>query len=57
MTIEKYEWVERVWKPRVLCSGLKINPRYLYTFEPRRRVQLLEEEEVDPVVLIKRRVW
>lgn len=57
MTICSYERIERIWRPRVLCSGTQIDPRYLYTLEPRRRVQLLETEEEDPVVFVKRRVW
>lgn len=57
MTIPDYSRIERLWRPRVLCSGMRIDPRYLYTLEPRRRVQLLELEDEDPIVLIKRRVW
>lgn len=57
MTIPDFSRIERLYRPRVLCSGTRINPRYLYTFEPRRRVQLLEVEDEDPVVLIRRRVW
>jgi hypothetical protein len=41
----------------VLCNGSRLDPRYLYTLEPRRRVQLVETEDEDPVVFVKRRVW
>lgn len=54
MTIESYDWVKN---PRDLASEGKIKPQYLYTMLPLRRVKLLEEEEEDPVVLIKRRVF
>lgn len=57
MTIPDYSRIQRIWEPRVLCTGVQLDPKYLYTFEPRRRVQLLETEDEDPVVLIKRRVW
>ena len=57
LVITDYSRVERMWRPRVLCSGHKLDPRYLYTLEPLRRTKLIETEEEDPVVLIKRRVW
>lgn len=57
MTIRSYASVQRIWKPRELMNGTKINPRYLYTLEPLRRTQLIESEEEDPVALIQRRVW
>lgn len=35
-----------------------IDPRYLYTLAPLRRVKVLEsEEDEDPIVLIKQRVY
>lgn len=36
-----------------------IKPQYLYTLKPLRRTKLIdaEDEEDDPVVLIKRRVY
>ena len=57
MIIEKYEYIERLWRPRELLSERGIDPQFLYTFKPLRRVQLLDCDEEDPVGLIQRRVW
>lgn len=55
LVIEKYEWVQRFYSPREL-TGAKCG--YLYTLKPLRRVRVVDaEEDEDPVVLIKRRVY
>jgi hypothetical protein len=57
MTITDYSRIQRLWNPRVLCDGRRLEPKYLYTMQPLRRVSLLDTEDEDPIVLIKRRVW
>jgi hypothetical protein len=57
MIIEKYEYVQQLWKPRELLNARRVDPQYVYTLKPLRRVRLLQEEEEDPVALIQRRVW
>lgn len=47
----------RIGKPRGLCDGRKLDPKYLYTMQPLRRTKVIETEDEDPVVLIKRRAW
>lgn len=56
LTIDSYDWITRFYNPRELCSE-KVPSKYLYTLQPMRRVKLLDDEEEDPVVLIKRRVY
>ena len=59
LTIDSYEWVSRYYNPRELTRDPPIRKGYLYTLKPLRRVRVLDadEEEEDPVVLIKRRVY
>ncbi len=58
LTIESYEWVTRFYSARELVPvTTKINPKYLYTMEPFRKCITLREEESDPIVLIKKRVF
>jgi hypothetical protein len=56
--ISDYEWVQRFYDPVELMEGRGVKREYLYTLKPLRRVKALEvEEDEDPVVLIKRRVY
>lgn len=57
LTIDSYDWITRYYSPRELCDNKGIKPQYLYTLQPLRRVKLLDEQDEDPVVLIKRRVY
>jgi hypothetical protein len=59
LTIESYEWVQLFYSPRELVREDERIPRqYLYTLAPLRRTKLLEQEdEDDPVIYIKRRVY
>lgn len=59
MTIEHYDWVTRYYSTRELTKDAPVKRAYLYTLKPLKRVKILdpEEEEEDPVVLIKRRVY
>lgn len=59
LTIDSYSWVTRCYNPRELSTiSPMLNPRYLYTMEPiRRTITLHDEEDDDPIVLIKRRVF
>lgn len=57
LTIDSYDWITRSYKPRAKIKETLVKPQYLYTLQPLRRVQLLEEQEEDPIVLIQRRCY
>lgn len=59
LTIERYEWIQRLYIPTQEVRETGIPKKYLYTLQPRRGIVVLEnsEEEDDPVALIKRRAW
>jgi hypothetical protein len=58
LTIDRYEWVTDFYNPRELMDETRIKKEYLYTLQPLRRVRVIDcEEDEDPVVLIKRRVY
>jgi hypothetical protein len=60
LTIDSYEWITRIYRPRELMRGERdIDPKYLYTMQPIRKVKLLDcdNEDEDPIVMIKRRVY
>lgn len=58
MTIDSYSWVTRYYSPVEKCAVPLVKREYLYTLKPLRRTKLLDsEEDEDPVVLIKRRVY
>lgn len=55
--IDNYEWVSRYHDPRVRIRDPPSSTKYLYTLEPIRKTRILEEEDEDPVVLIKQRCY
>lgn len=55
--ISSYDWITRYYSPRELIRVPPVQQKYLYTLEPRRRTIILEQEEEDPVVLIKQRCF
>lgn len=58
MTIDSYDWITRFYTARERVREGLVKPQYLYTLQPLRRVQLLNDaEDDDPIVLIKRRVF
>lgn len=58
LVISDYDWVTRFYSPAELTTDTGIKREYLYTLKPMRRVKVLDiEEDEDPVVLIKRRVY
>lgn len=57
MTIDKYEYIQKLWEPRKLMTMARVDPQYIYTLKPLRRVQVMEDEEEDCVALIQRRCW
>lgn len=57
LTIDSYEWVTRYYSPSELTRDPAVKREYLYTLKPIRRARIIEDEDEDPVVLIKRRVY
>lgn len=60
LTIDSYEWITRIYRPRELMKEVShVDPKYLYTMQPIRKVKLLDcdNEDDDPIVMIKRRVY
>lgn len=58
LTIDSYAWVERYYSSMDRCREAPVKREYLYTLKPLRRVKVIDiEEDEDPVVLIKRRVY
>jgi hypothetical protein len=57
LCIESYDWISRYYSPRELLRVPPVAKKYLYTLQPLRRVVVLEEEDEDPVVLIKQRCF
>jgi hypothetical protein len=58
LTIDNYAWITRFYSPEELTPPTPVKREYLYTLKPLRRVKVLDcEEDEDPVVLIKRRVY
>jgi hypothetical protein len=58
LTIDSYAWVEKYYSSAERCAEGSVRREYLYTLKPLRRVKVLDiEEDEDPVVLIKRRVY
>lgn len=57
LCIDSYTWVTRYYSPRELLRTPPVPKKYLYTLQPVRRVIVLEQEDEDPVVLIKQRCY
>lgn len=59
LTIDSYTWLERFFDPgRPALVPRGVDRSYLFTTKPLRRVKVLDvEEDEDPIVLIKRRVY
>lgn len=55
--IDNYEWVTRLYDPCVPMQEPLTCKKYIHTFEPVRKTRILEEEDEDPIVLIKQRVY
>jgi hypothetical protein len=50
--------VEKYYSSAERCAEGSVRREYLYTLKPLRRVKVIDiEEDEDPVVLIKRRVY
>ena len=57
LRIDKYEWIARFYNPRELMRVPPVNKKYLYTLEPVRKTVVLDDDDEDPVVLIKQRCF
>lgn len=59
LTINSYQWVTRVYRPREPSRVPQaVDKRYFYTLQPvRKTIVLDDDDESDPVVFIKRRVF
>lgn len=58
LTIDSYEWVTRSYSPGERSPLVPMDRSYLFTLKPLRRVKVIDsEEDEDPIVLIKRRVF
>ena len=59
LTIDSYHWVTRAYRPRELNHvPPNADKRYFYTLQPLRKTVVLDpDDEDDPVVFIKRRVF
>lgn len=57
LTIDNYDWVTRYYSPRAPISKPPVASQYLYTLQPIRKTKTLDDEEEDPVILIKQRCF
>jgi hypothetical protein len=57
LCIDTYDWILAYYSPRDPFKQPLVQSKYLYTLEPVRKTLVVDEEDEDPVVLIKQRVY